>query len=379
MTGPLNNINVLEISGIGPAPFAGMYLSDLGAEVVRVGRVGTDKNPLASKSGPLERGKRSINLNLKSKKGTEIALSLIEKSDVFLEGFRPGVAEKMGIGPEDCLSVNPKLVYARMTGWGQKGPLSQMAGHDINYIGLAGPLAHIGRKQQTPTVPLNLVGDFGGGSMFLISGILAALLSVKNGGVGQVVDAAMVDGAAYLASPLFAAHASGFWSDHRGSNLLDSGAPFYEVYETKCGNYVAVGAIEPQFYQQLLNGLEVDQEDLPSQNDREFWDSTKQKFIEIFLTKTREEWLSIFANTDACVTPVLTMGESPLHIHAEQREAFFETCGVLQPKPAPRFSETPTVPSKTSENLGASTDLLLSGLGFANEEVATLRSAGIVS
>ena len=285
----------------------------------------------------------------------------------------------MGIGPEDCLSVNPKLVYARMTGWGQKGPLSQMAGHDINYIGLAGPLAHIGRKQQTPTVPLNLVGDFGGGSMFLISGILAALLSVKNGGVGQVVDAAMVDGAAYLASPLFAAHASGFWSDHRGSNLLDSGAPFYEVYETKCGNYVAVGAIEPQFYQQLLNGLEVDQEDLPSQNDREFWDSTKQKFIEIFLTKTREEWLSIFANTDACVTPVLTMGESPLHIHAEQREAFFETCGVLQPKPAPRFSETPTVPSKTSENLGASTDLLLSGLGFANEEVATLRSACIVS
>jgi len=379
MTGPLKGISVLELSGIGPAPFAGMYLSDLGAEVLRVGRVGGNSNPLASKSGPLERGKHSININLKSVKGTEIIFKLVEKSDVLLEGFRPGVVEKMGIGPEVCLAANPNLVYARMTGWGQEGPLSQAAGHDINYIGLAGPLAHIGRKEQAPSVPLNLVGDFGGGSMFVVSGILAALLAVKNGRSGQVVDAAMVDGAAYLASPLFAAHASGFWTNQRGNNLLDSGAPFYDVYEAKCGNYVAVGAIEPQFYQQLLNGLQLKQEELPPQNDRNHWEETKQKFAAIFLTKTREEWATIFEGTDACVTPVLNMGESPLHMHAEGRQAFFETSGILQPRPAPRFSETPSLPSEESEDLGASTDRILTRLGFSEQEIVLLRDDRIVS
>ena len=379
MTGPLKGVSVLELSGIGPAPFAGMYLSDLGAEVLRVGRVGGNSNPLASRSGPLERGKHSININLKSSKGTEILLKLVKQCDVLLEGFRPGVVEKMGIGPDICLAANPDLVYARMTGWGQEGPLSQAAGHDINYIGLAGPLAHIGRKEQAPSVPLNLVGDFGGGSMFVISGILAALLAVKNGRSGQVVDAAMVDGAAYLASPLFAAHASGFWTNHRGSNLLDSGAPFYDVYETKCGNYVAVGAIEPQFYEQLLNGLQLAQEELPSQNDRDHWEETKQKFAKIFLTRTREEWAAIFDGTDACVTPVLNMGESPLHMHAEERQAFFETSGILQPRPAPRFSETPSLPSEESEDLGASTDRILTRLGFSEQEIVFLRDDSIVS
>ncbi|MDP6298311.1 MAG: CaiB/BaiF CoA-transferase family protein [Acidimicrobiales bacterium] len=379
MTGPLQNIRVLEISGIGPAPFAGMYLGDLGAEVIRVGRVQGNSNPLASKSGPLDRGKRSINIDLKTETGAKIFLNLVKKSDVLLEGFRPGVAEKMGIGPDECLTCNPDLVYARMTGWGQEGPFSQTAGHDINYIALAGPLAHIGRKEQAPSVPLNLVGDFGGGSMFVISGILAALLAVKNGTTGQVVDAAMVDGAAYLASPLFAAHASGFWTDDRGSNLLDSGAPFYEVYETKCGEYVAVGAIEPQFYQQLLIGLKLASEELPPQNNREHWEETKQKFANIFLSKTREEWMSIFEGTDSCVTPVLTMGESPLHAHAVMREAFFESCGVAQPKPAPRFSKTPTSPHERSEDPGASTERILENSGYSKREISKFQADGIIS
>ncbi len=377
--GPLQSIRVIEISGIGPAPFAGMYLSDLGAEVIRVGRVQGPQNPLASKSGPLERGKRSINLDLKTDSGTDILLKLIQDSDVLLEGFRPGVAEKLGIGPKACLARNPNLVYARMTGWGQEGPFAHSAGHDINYIGLAGPLAHIGRQDQAPSVPLNLVGDFGGGSMFVISGILASLLAVKNGFTGQVVDAAMVDGAAYLASPLYAAHSSGFWVDKRGSNLLDSGAPFYDVYETKCGNYVAVGAIEPQFYEQLLTGLELEVEDLPPQNDREHWRRTKEKFSAIFITKSRDEWMEIFKWTDACVTPVLTMGETPFHEHAEYRQSFFKSCGATQPRPAPRFSKTPTTPSNLAETPGDSTDLILDDLGFSNQEIRDLRDRGIVS
>ena len=377
--GPLKNIRVVEISGIGPAPFAGMYLSDLGADVIRVGRVQGTQNPLASRSGPLERGKRSINLDLKTDSGTGVLLDIVESSDVLLEGFRPGVAEKLGIGPKACLVRNPNLVYARMTGWGQEGPFAYAAGHDINYIGLAGPLAHIGRQGQPPSVPLNLVGDFGGGSMFVISGILASLLAVKNGFPGQIVDAAMVDGAAYLASPLYSAYSSGFWVDQRGSNLLDSGAPFYDVYETKCGNYVAVGAIEPQFYEQLLRGLKLEAKDLPSQNDREHWGETKEKFSAIFLTKTRDEWVEVFQETDACVTPVLTMGESPLHDHAEYRQSFFESCGATQPRPAPRFSKTPTEPSSTSENPGDSTDSILYDLGFTNQDIIDFRDRGVVS
>ena len=379
MPGPLEGLRVLEISGIGPAPFAGMYLSDLGAEVIRIGRATKNSNPLASQSGPLERGKVSINVDLKTEEGIEIALNLTERSDVFLEGFRPGVAEKLGLGPEDCFPRNTKLVYGRMTGWGQEGPLSQAAGHDINYIGLAGPLAHIGRNNQPPSVPLNLVGDFGGGSLFLVSGILSALFAVSNGKDGQVVDAAMIDGAAYLASPLFSAHQSGFWSNDRGTNLLDSGAPFYDVYECKCGNYLAVGAIEPQFYQELLDGLGFDSEEMPAQNDKEYWKETKQKFATQFLLHERTNWLEVFKGTDACVTPVLNMGESQLHEHAKAREAFFETCGVMQPKPAPRFSLTATTPSPTSESPGGSTAKILKSIGFKHDQVQDYFARGIVS
>ena len=379
MTGPLEGLRVLEISGIGPAPFAGMYLSDMGAEVIRVGRVTKNSNPLASQSGPLERGKRSISADLKTGEGIEIVLELAECSDVFLEGFRPGVAEKLGLGPEDCFHRNSKLVYGRMTGWGQEGPLSKAAGHDINYISLAGPLAHIGRNSQPPSVPLNLLGDFGGGSLFLVSGILSALFAVSNGKEGQVVDAAMVDGAAYLASPLFSAHQSGFWRNERGTNLLDSGAPFYDVYECKCGNYLAVGAIEPQFYQELLDGLGFTSEEMPAQNDREYWEETKLKFATRFLSYERTRWLEVFAGTDACVTPVLNMGESQLHEHAIAREAFFETCGVMQPKPAPRFSLTQTTPSFTSESPGESSAKILKSIGLRDDQVQDYFERGIVS
>tara|TARA_X000000368_G_scaffold108537_2_gene84379 strand:- start:29910 stop:31049 length:1140 start_codon:yes stop_codon:yes gene_type:complete len=377
--GPLEGIRVIEISAIGPAPFAGMYLSDLGAEVIRIGRVAQNRNPLASNSGPLERGKKSINLDLKSQEGVEIALGLIENGDVLIEGFRPGVAEKLGLGPAECLLRNPKLVYGRMTGWGQEGPLSRSAGHDINYIGLAGPLAHIGRNGQPPSVPLNLVGDFGGGSLFLIAGILAALVAVSNGSDGQIIDAAMVDGAAYLASPLFSAYQSGFWSNQRGTNLLDSGAPFYDVYECKCGDFLATGAIEPQFYKQLLKGLGFDPDEIPPQNDRAYWQETKEKFTARFLTKRRSEWLKIFDGTDACVSPVLNMGESYLHQHATDRDAFFETCGVIQPKPAPRFSLTKTEPSQESESLGQSTSEILLSIGRSTDQINDYFDRGIVS
>ena len=376
--GPLEGMRILELAGIGPAPFAGMYLSDLGAEVIRVDRVSENRNPLASNSGPMERGKRSIKIDLKSEEGKEIVFDLVTISDVLLEGFRPGVAERLGIGPEDCFAHNPKLVFARMTGWGQEGPLSSSAGHDINYIGIAGPLAHIGRTKQPPTVPLNLLGDFGGGSMFIIVGILSALLAVRQGRSGQIVDAAMVDGAAYLASPLFSAHQSGFWTDDRGTNLLDSGAPFYDVYETRDKEYMAVGAIEPQFYKTFVNGLGLNIDELPAQNDRSCWPEVKQKIQEIFLTHTREEWTKVFQSVDACVTPVLSMGESPKHSHATARETFFTTSGIVQPKPPPIFSETTSEPSPTSEIPGQSTTEILKKIGMDDSKSEQLRTSGVI-
>ena len=310
--GPLSGKRIVEIAGIGPGPFCAMLLADLGAEVVRVDRASAvpDIMPDSPNLDLLNRGRRSVGVNLKTPEGIETVLKLVQESDALIEGFRPGVAERLGIGPEECLARNPKLIYGRMTGWGQEGPLSSSAGHDINYIGLAGPLAHIGRNGHPPSVPLNLAGDFGGGSLFLIAGILAALVAVSNGNGGQIIDAAMVDGAAYLASPLFSAYQSGFWSNQRGTNLLDSGAPFYDVYECKCGDFLATGAIEPQFYKQLLMGLGFDPDEIPPQNNKEHWRETKDKFAARFLTKRRSEWLKIFEGTDACVSPVLNMGES---------------------------------------------------------------------
>jgi alpha-methylacyl-CoA racemase len=379
MSGPLTGVRVIELAGIGPTPFAGMMLSDLGAEIIRVDRVGGSGNPVASSSGPMERGKRAIAVDLKSPEGVAVIGDLVAGADVLLEGFRAGVAERLGVGPDVCLERNPSLVYARMTGWGQTGPMAQRAGHDINYISLAGPLAHIGRAGAPPTVPLNLVGDFGGGSVFVVLGIVSALFAVRGGAPGQVVDAAMVDGAAYLLSPLYSAHASGFWTDERGSNLLDSGAPFYDVYETSDGRHMAVGAIEPQFYAELLDGLGVDAADLPRQMDRTAWPATKERFAAIFATRSRDEWTAVFADRDACVTPVLTMGEAPDHRQAGERDAFFEPCGVVQPRPAPRFSVTPTEPAVASSRPGDDTDAVLAELGYDADRIAALRAGAVVA
>lgn len=377
--GPLTGTRVIELAGIGPTPFAGMMLSDLGAEVIRVDRVGGDSNPVASGTGPMERGKKAISVDLKSEEGVEVVLDLVETADVLLEGFRAGVTERLGVGPEACLARNPSLVYARMTGWGQEGPMAARAGHDINYIGLAGPLAHIGRQGQPPTPPLNLVGDFGGGSVFVVLGIVSALYAVANGSRGQVVDAAMVDGAAYLLSPLYAAHASGFWTDERGANFLDSGAHFYDVYRTSDGGYMAVGAIEPQFYAELLDGLGLAGEELPGQMDRVAWPAMKQRFTDVFAQRTRDEWTELFRDRDACVTPVLSMGEAPSHVHAVMRRGFFEPTGVVQPSPAPRFLATPSEPSTVSPTPGEHTDDTLDELGYSDTRIAALRSDGVVA
>ena len=378
--GPLKGMRIVELAGIGPTPFAGMMLSDLGAEVIRVDRVGGSGNPVASQSGPMERGKRTVAFDLKQPEGVEAVLRLVESSDGLFEGFRAGVAERLGVGPDACLARNPKLVYGRMTGWGQSGPLADRAGHDINYISLAGPLAHIGRRGQPPSVPLNLIGDFGGGSVFLVLGMVAALLEVARGGDGQVVDAAMVDGAAYLLSPLYAAHASGFWTDEYGANFLDSGAYFYEVYGTADGKWLAVGAIEPQFHAGFMAGIGLaDADDLPDQMDRDRWPEMKQRVGEIIATRTLDEWMAVFGGTDACVTPVLTMGQTPSHPHAQARGSFFEFSGVTQPRPAPRFNGTPSEPAGQSHPPGADTDALLAELGYSTGEVAALRTTGAVA
>ena len=378
--GPLKGMRVIELAGIGPTPFAGMMLSDMGAEIIRVDRVGGSGNPVASQSGPMERGKRTVAFDLKQPEGVEAVLRLAETSDGLFEGFRAGVAERLGVGPEACLARNPRLVYGRMTGWGQSGPMSDRAGHDINYISLAGPLAHIGRTGQPPSVPLNLIGDFGGGSVFLVLGMVAGLLEVARGGDGQVVDAAMVDGAAYLLSPLYAAHASGFWTDDYGSNFLDSGAYFYEVYGTADGKWLAVGAIEPQFHAEFMAGIGLaDADDLPDQMDRTRWPEMKQRVSEIIATRTLDEWVTVFDGTDACVTPVLTMGETPAHPHAQARDSFFQFGDVTQPRPAPRFEGTPSAPALESQPAGADTDAVLAEVGYSPGEVAALRSTGAVA
>ncbi|MGI9602337.1 MAG: CaiB/BaiF CoA transferase family protein [Acidimicrobiales bacterium] len=376
--GPLAGITVIELAGIGPTPFAGMMLSDYGATVIRVDRVGGSGNPLATGSGAMERGKRAIEVDLKSPEGVAVVLDLVERADVLLEGFRAGVAERLGVGPAQCHARNPGLVYGRMTGWGQDGPMSTVAGHDINYISLGGPLAHIGRVGQVPTPPLNLIGDFGGGSLFVVLGIISALLAVSRGESGQVVDAAMVDGSAYLMSPLYAAHSHGGWTDQPGTNMLDSGAPFYDAYRCADGAFVAVGAIEPQFYAELLDCLGLTDDDLPGQWDREGWPVIRQRFTEVIGAKTRDEWAVIFDGRDACATPVLTMGETPNHPQAVDRDAFFTFGDVTQPRPAPRFSGTPTEPATQSSQPGDDTDEVLAELGYDSERIAGLRQSGVV-
>ncbi|CAM4405023.1 Formyl-coenzyme A transferase [Mycobacterium basiliense] len=341
MAGPLDGLRVVELAGIGPGPHAAMILGDLGADVVRVDR------PSPSPGGPgraakdaMLRNRRVVTADLKSDQGREYVLRLVAKADVLIEGYRPGVTERLGLGPQECAQVNDRLIYARMTGWGQTGPRSQQAGHDINYISLNGILHAIGRADQRPVPPLNLVGDFGGGSMFLLVGILAALWERHNSGKGQVVDAAMVDGSSVLVQMMWAMRATGMWSDVRGTNMLDGGAPYYDTYECADGRYVAVGAIEPQFYAAMLAGLGLHAADLPPQNDVTRWPELRARLGEAFAGHDRDHWTKVFAGSDACVTPVLAFGEVDAEPHLTERHTFYEVDGGLQPMPAPRFSRT---------------------------------------
>jgi len=386
VTGPLAGIRVVELSGLGPAPFCAMVLADLGAEVLRVER--PDKAPPAetiqvhdglSSFDVLSRGRLSAGIDLKHPDGAALVQRLATDADVLLEGFRPGVAERLGLGPEELCEANPRLIYARMTGWGRSGPLAHEPGHDINYLAVSGVLAHIGRAGQPPTPPLNLVGDFGGGGMMLAMGICAALVERATSGRGQIVDAAMVDGAALLMAPLFGASGSGFWSDERGTNLLDSGAPFYDCYECAGGGYVAVGAIEAKFYDALLAGLGLSDEPLPDQNDNAGWPQLRERFSEVFLTRTRDEWAEQFDGAGACVAPVLTMGEAQAHPHNRVWGTFVDVAGTAQPAPAPRFSRTVSEISRPPQLAAANTDEALGNWGIDDTERAALRAAGAIN
>ncbi len=378
--GPLSGYKMIELVGIGPCPFAAMMLADMGAEILRIDRAG-GASGFVSFPDPsadfLARGRASIGVNLKHPDGVALLLRLLEQCDALLEGFRPGVMERLGLGPETCLERNPKLVYGRMTGWGQEGPLAQAPGHDINYISLAGALHHIGRAGAPPTPPLNLVGDFGGGGMLLAFGVLAALLERANSGKGQVVDAAMVDGAALLMAPLFGANSLGGWGE-RGSNLLDSGAPFYDVYETADGKYVSIGSLEPQFYADLLRRVGLEGEELAPQMDSTGWPALRDRLSEIFKSKTRDEWCEVMEGAQVCFAPVLSMSEAPEHEHSEARASFVEIAGRTHPAPAPRFSRTPATIPRPAARSGENTDESLAQWGLAGEEVKALREAGAI-
>jgi alpha-methylacyl-CoA racemase len=377
--GPLQGIRLLEIAGIGPGPYCAMVLADMGAEVVRVVRPGLVGYGDRPSYDLLSRGRRSICVDLKRPEGADTVLRLCERADGLFEGFRPGVMERLGLGPDVCLTRNPRLVYGRMTGFGQEGPLAQAAGHDINYIALSGVLAHIGRAGQPPTPPINLIGDFGGGGLLLAFGMVCALLERVRSGKGQVVDAAMVDGAAALMTIFHGAQQSGFWKDGAGTNMLDSGAPYYDAYETADGKYVAIGAIEPQFFAELLTKLGLDAESLPGQNDPTGWPALRERFTALFRTRTRAEWCEILEGSDACFAPVLTMSEARAHPHARARSAFVDVAGVAQPRPAPRFSRTDSAVQSPPAAAGANTDEVLSEWGFAAAEIAGLRDAKAIS
>jgi alpha-methylacyl-CoA racemase len=381
MSGPLEGVRVIEIAGIGPGPFAAMMLADMGADVVRVDRAQkvSGGDPASPPIDLLGRGRRSVGIDLKHPEGAGVVLRLAEQADALIEGFRPGVMERLGIGPEECMARNPRLVYGRMTGWGQEGPYADAAGHDINYIALAGALDPVGRAGERPVPALNLIGDFGGGGMFMAYGVVCALLEAGRSGRGQVVDAAMVDGAAVLTTFIHSLRAIGIWTDERGTNLLDTGAPFYDVYETADHRYISVGSIEPQFYAELLRLSGLEGEELPGQMDRSQWPALKERVADVFRTKTRDEWCSLMDGTDVCFAPVLTMGEAPAHPHNRQRETFVEVAGVPQPAPAPRFSRTPGGIAAPAPHVGQHTDDALAEWGFAADEREKLRQAGAIA
>jgi len=379
--GPLAGITVVEIAGIGPGPFCAMMLADMGAEVIRVDRAENvaGGDPASPPADLNNRGRRSVGVDLKNPDGVAVVLDLVERADALIEGFRPGVAERLGIGPEECLARNPKLVYGRMTGWGQDGPLAGAAGHDINYIALAGALDPIGRRGEAPVPPLNLVGDYGGGGMLLAFGVVCGVLEAQRSGQGQVVDAAMVDGAAVLMTMTHALRAMGIWNDERGTNMLDTGAHFYNVYETADGQYVSIGSIEPQFYAELLRLTGLEGEELPWQHDRQQWPALKDRLAAIFKTKTRDEWSALMEGTDVCFAPVLSIPEAIEHSHNVDRRMFVEVAGIRQPGPAPRFSRTEPEIVSPPPHAGQHTDEILAAAGFDAERVAKLRDAGAIA
>ncbi|MBA2323496.1 MAG: CoA transferase [Pseudonocardiales bacterium] len=363
MPGPLTGLKVVELAGIGPAPHAAMIMADLGADVVRVERPSGGFKASDGKDYS-QRGRRSVAADLKTPAGRDTVLRLAERADVLLEGLRPGVTERLGVGPADCQARNERLVYARMTGWGQDGPMATRAGHDINYISLTGVLHAIGTHDSRPIPPLNLVGDFGGGSMLLVIGILAALAERVGSDKGQVVDAAMVDGASVLAQMIWSMRATGSWGEERGSNLLDTGAPFYDTYVCADGGYVAVGSLEPRFYAELLRGLELQGAGLPAQYDRSGWPILRARFTAAFAAKSRDEWTKIFSDVDACVTPVLSWTEAANNAHLRARNTLIELDGVVQAAPAPRFSRTPAGVPTPPPVLGGDTEAVLADWGI---------------
>lgn len=373
--GPLAGVKVVEFAGIGPGPFTAMLLSDMGAEVIRIDRKGSREG---SKFDTTRRGRRSLALDLKTPEGAAAALRLCARADALIEGFRPGVMERLGLGPDACLAHNAKLVYGRMTGWGQAGPLAERAGHDINYISLSGALAAIGPAGEKPVPPINLVGDFGGGALYLAFGITCALIEAAKSGKGQVVDAAMTDGSASLMTAFYGLAAAGIWRVERGVNHLDSGSHFYNTYETADGKFVSVGAIEPQFYARLLKAAGIEGGGFDQQMDRAGWPALKAKLETVFKTKSRDEWCAIFEGADACFAPVLDMNEAPLHPHNRARETFVEIEGVVQPGAAPRFSRTPGQVQGPPAKIGAHTDDILREWGFGAGEIAALRAAGAI-
>jgi alpha-methylacyl-CoA racemase len=378
-SGPLHGIRVVEVAGIGPAPLGCMILADLGAEVVRIDRSsGPGLSLVPYRKDTLARGRRSVAVDLKADGGGEVVRQLADKADVFVEAFRPGVAERLGIGPDELLARNPRLVYARMTGWGQDGPLAPRAGHDVDYASIVGAISAIGEAGRKPVFPINLLADFGGGSMFLVSGVLAALVERATSGKGQVVDVAMVDGVATLTAMVHSHIASGIWRDERGTNLLDGGAPFYDTYECADGEYVAVGALERQFFAELVRVLDV-ADRISDQHDVNRWPEMRELLAETFRTKTRDEWASLFDDVDACVAPVMRLTEASQHPHVAARGTLIETDGVTQPAPAPRFSRTPGSIQGPPRQPGEDTTETLLAWGFDETTVKELLAGGVVA
>jgi len=378
--GPLEGITVIEIASQGPGPFCGMILADLGASVIRIERVSsvsgdtTGPPPLR----PLERSRRSIGIDLKSSDGAALVLRMVEQADVLIEGFRPGVTERLGLGPDDCLARNPRFVYGRATGWGRTGPLSTDAGHDVNFVALSGALHPIGRAGEPPVIPINMVGDFGGGGMLMAVGILAALLERDRSGAGQVVDAAMIDGAAMQTVLLHGLLAEGLWTDERGVNMLDGGAPFYDIYETADGRHIAVGAIEPKFFGRLVEVLGLEPAQVPDHLDQSRWPELRAILTDSIRARSRDEWADLFVGEDVCAAPVLSLTEVADHPHHAERGTFIDSGGVMQPAPAPQFSRTPLDAPTPAPHPGMHTDEVLTGFGLEPEEIDGLRAAGTV-